>query len=81
MFPMQATPADRGLRLYDGSGLKIFECWLVPDALALVAPTGVQLSVLFCFSISDISCCRVLIVISSLYSFDLNVLGDVALMS
>ena len=33
------------------------------------------------FYISVISCCRVLIVVSSLYSFDFYVLGDVALMS
>ena len=34
-----------------------------------------------CFSISVISCCRVLIVVSSLYSIDFYVLEDVALMS
>ena len=51
----------------------------MPDALVLVGPTGVQLLVFFCFSISVISCCRVLIVISSLYAFDFYVLGDVAL--
>ena len=33
------------------------------------------------FSISVISCCRVIIVVLSLYSFDFYVLGDVALMS
>ena len=38
----------------------------------------VQLFVFFCFSISVISCCRVLIVVSSLCSFDFYVLGDVA---
>ena len=27
-----------GLKLYDGSGLKIFKCRLVPDALVLVGP-------------------------------------------
>ena len=53
----------------------------VPDALALVGPIGVQLLVFFCFSISVISCCRVLIVVSSLYSFDFYVLEDIALMS
>ena len=37
----------------------------MPNALVLV----------FCFSISVISCCRVLIVVLSLYSFDFYVLG------
>ena len=44
-----------------------------------VWPTGVQLLVFFCFSISVIFYCRVLIVVSSLYSFDFCVLGDDAL--
>ena len=51
------------------------------DALALVGPTGVLLLVFFCFGISVTSCFGVLIVVSSLYSFDFFVLGDVALMS
>ena len=34
-----------------------------------VGPTRVQLLLFFCFSISVISCCRVLIVVSSLCSF------------
>ena len=46
------------------------------DALAVVGPTGVQLLAFFCFSISVISCYRVLIVVSSLYLFDIYVLGD-----
>ena len=53
----------------------------MPDALALVGPTGVILLVFVCFSISVISCCQVLIVVSSLYSFDFYVLGDVGLTS
>ena len=47
----------------------------MPDALALVFHL-----VFVCFSISDISCYWVLIVVSSQYSFDFYVLGDVALM-
>ena len=54
---------------------------MLPDALDLVGPIGVLLSVFFCFSILGISCSRVLIVASSLYAFDFYVLGDVALMS
>ena len=54
---------------------------LAPDALALVGPTRVQLLVFLCFSISVVSCCRVLIVDSSLHSFDFYFLGVVALMS
>ena len=53
----------------------------MPEALALVGPTGVQLLVFFCFIFSVISCCQVLIVVSSLYSFDFYVLEGVALMS
>ena len=49
--------------------------------LALVGPTGVQLLIFFCFSISVISCCRILNVVSSLYSFAFYVLGDVTLVS
>ena len=45
----------------------------MPDALALVGPTGAELLVFFCFSISVITCYRVLIVVSSLYSFDFYV--------
>ena len=47
--------------------------WLVPNVLALVGPTEVQLLVFFCFSILVIACCRVLIFVSSLYSFDFMV--------
>ena len=53
---------------------------LVSDALALVGSTGVLLLVFSCFSISVISFCRVLIVVSSVYSFDFYVREDVALM-
>ena len=74
------TPAGRASD-YDGSGLETLCNRLVPDALTLVGPTGVQLLVFFCFSISVISCCRILIVVSSLYLFDFNVLGDVVLMN
>ena len=42
----------------------------MPDVLALVGPTGVQLLVFFCFSSSAIPSCRVLIVVLILYSFD-----------
>ena len=56
-------------------------CRLVPDVLALVGPTGVQLLVFYCVSISDISRCRVSSVVSSVYSFDFYFLGDVALTS
>ena len=51
----------------------------MPDALGLVGPIGVLLTVFVWFSISVISCCNVRIVVSSMYS-DFNVLGDVALM-
>ena len=37
---------------------------------ALIGSIGVQLLVFVCFSISIISCCRDLIVVSSLFSFD-----------
>ena len=37
--------------------------------------------VFVCITISVISCCRVLFVVSSLYSFDIYILGDVAMMS
>ena len=39
--------------------------WLVLDSLSLVGSTGVLLLVFFCSSISVVSCCRVLIVVSS----------------
>ena len=41
------TPVDRASKIFDGSGLKTFKCRLVPDALALVGPTIVQLLVCF----------------------------------
>ena len=49
-----------------GSGGETKNSWLVLDALSLVGPTGVLLLVFFCSSISVVSCCRVLIVVSSL---------------
>ena len=55
--------------------------WLVPDALTLVEPTRVQLLVFLCLSNSVISCCRVLIVVSPLYSFDFYVFGGIAKIS
>ena len=48
-FLFDCTPAGRASD-QDDYGLKIFKCRLVPDAQALVGPTGVQMLVFFCFS-------------------------------
>ena len=50
----------------------------MPGALAMAGPTGVRLLVFFSFSISVVSCCRVLIVVLSLCSFGFYVFGDFA---
>ena len=53
----------------------------MPDALKLVGPTEVLLLIFFGFTSSVISYRQVVIVVSSLYSFDFDVLRDVVLMS
>ena len=75
------TPAGRA-SLHDGSSLRTFKPvnWCLMLWL-LSGPPEFSCWFFFCFSISVIICCRVLIVVSSLYSLDFYVLGDVALMS
>ena len=66
------TPSVRASD-YDGSGSK--------SVGACRAGSGRVYWTFFCFSISFISRWRILNVVASLYSFDFDVLEDVALMS
>ena len=46
-----------GLRLNDGSGIKLSVKLAGPDDLSLVGPTGVQLLDFCCSSVSELVCC------------------------